>query len=102
MLRRTSILVLRRSSSKWSRPSPPRLPEDQQREFEDLVHRAGQSVSQEADLALHPDARKPVIPEFEGQVNPETGERGGPKQEPVRRWGGGEGDWSFKGRVSDF
>jgi len=38
--------------------------------------------------------------EFDGDVNPITGERGGPRREPVGRWA--EGDWSFKGRVSDF
>src|SRR6266571_7885057 len=27
---------------------------------------------------------------------------GGPKREPVQRWVEKEGDWSFKGRVSDF
>ncbi|PTB63101.1 hypothetical protein BBK36DRAFT_1144162 [Trichoderma citrinoviride] len=39
-------------------------------------------------------------PEFEGDVNPKTGEVGGPKNEPLR-WGG-EGDWSYNGRVTDF
>jgi len=42
-------------------------------------------------------------PEFAGDVNPVTGEKGGPKREPVGRWGKDEGgDWSFIGRVSDF
>jgi hypothetical protein len=39
-------------------------------------------------------------PEFEGDVNPKTGEVGGPKNEPLR-WGSG-GDWSYNGRVTDF
>jgi hypothetical protein len=39
-------------------------------------------------------------PEFEGDTNPKTGEVGGPKNEPLR-WGG-EGDWSYNGRVTDF
>ncbi|ETR99722.1 hypothetical protein M419DRAFT_46361, partial [Trichoderma reesei RUT C-30] len=39
-------------------------------------------------------------PEFEGNVNPKTGEVGGPKNEPLR-WGG-NGDWSYNGRVTDF
>lgn len=56
----------------------------------------------EAELAMHPDARKPVAAQFEGDVNPATGEKGGPKREPVGRWGEGHEDWSFKGRVSDF
>ena len=46
---------------------------------------------------LHPDAREPPKAEFEGDVNPVTGERGGPKQEPLRH-----GDWSFGGRATDF
>ncbi|KAH9892498.1 hypothetical protein C8Q73DRAFT_59654 [Cubamyces lactineus] len=93
------------------RPAPPPLPREQQREFEELVRSAqaplsgGQKVdpsAKEADMALHPDALAPIVPEFEGDTNPVTGEKGGPKREPVGRWGKGEGDWSFKGRVSDF
>jgi len=91
-----------------NRPSPPPLPREQQREFEDLVRKAQAPLSQanvgraqaEAELAMHPDARQPLKAEFEGDVNPATGEQGGPKREPVNQWV--EGDWSFKGRVSDF
>ncbi|OSD06782.1 hypothetical protein PYCCODRAFT_1430978 [Trametes coccinea BRFM310] len=93
------------------RPAPPPLPREQQREFEELVRAAQAPLAnssrvdpseKEADMAMHPDARAPIVPEFEGDVNPVTGEKGGPKREPVGRWGEGEGDWSFKGRVSDF
>lgn len=49
---------------------------------------------------LHPDVRKGARPEFEGERNPKTGEVGGPKNEPLR-WGG-EVDWSYNGRVTDF
>ena len=49
---------------------------------------------------LHPDVRRGVSPEFEGERNPKTGETGGPKNEPLR-WGGGV-DWSYNGRVTDF
>ncbi|CAD6575547.1 MAG: putative mitochondrial protein, conserved [Alectoria sarmentosa] len=49
---------------------------------------------------LHPDVRRGVRPEFEGERNPKTGETGGPKNEPLR-WGGGV-DWSYNGRVTDF
>lgn len=49
---------------------------------------------------LHPDVRRGVQPEFEGDRNPKTGEVGGPKNEPLR-WGGGA-DWSYNGRVTDF
>lgn len=52
---------------------------------------------------LHPDIRRGAKPEFEGDVNPKTGEVGGPKNEPLR-WGstGDRGDWSYNGRVTDF
>lgn len=52
---------------------------------------------------LHPDIRRGAAPEFEGDVNPKTGEVGGPKNEPLR-WGstGERGDWSYNGRVTDF
>lgn len=49
---------------------------------------------------LHPDVRRGARPEFEGERNPKTGEIGGPKNEPLR-WGG-EADWSYNGRVTDF
>ena len=95
------------------RPAPPPLPRDQQREFEELVRAAQAPLSapltgrssaaeEEADMAMHPDARAPLQAEFDGDVNPARGEQGGPKREPVGRWGEGDGDWSFKGRVSDF
>lgn len=52
---------------------------------------------------LHPDIRRGAKPEFEGEINPKTGEVGGPKNEPLR-WGstGDRGDWSYNGRVTDF
>ncbi|KAF2096862.1 DUF1674 domain-containing protein, partial [Rhizodiscina lignyota] len=49
---------------------------------------------------LHPNVRRGAAPEFEGDVNPKTGEVGGPKNEPLR-WGK-DGDWSYNGRVTDF
>ncbi|KAI1104830.1 DUF1674-domain-containing protein [Jackrogersella minutella] len=115
-----------------SAPSPPRLPPDQQAEFERLQRTANTqegfnatstpdftSVSSAAatttptadgviaattpaiedELASMP-LRKGAPPEFEGDVNPKTGEVGGPKNEPLR-WGPG-GDYSFNGRVTDF
>ena len=46
----------------------------------------------------HPDAEKEPLPEWPDGVNPNTGERGGPRgPEPTRY-----GDWERKGRVSDF
>ncbi|PIL36106.1 hypothetical protein GSI_01766 [Ganoderma sinense ZZ0214-1] len=91
------------------RPAPPPLPREQQREFEELVRAAqaplsgkAEALQAEADMAMHPDARAPLQSEFEGDTNPVTGEQGGPKREPVKRWAEDGGDWSFKGRVSDF
>ncbi|KAF1978015.1 hypothetical protein BU23DRAFT_550132 [Bimuria novae-zelandiae CBS 107.79] len=49
---------------------------------------------------VHPNLRRGAPPEFEGDVNPKTGEVGGPKVEPLR-WGA-SGDYSFNGRVTDF
>ncbi|KAH7888655.1 hypothetical protein F5I97DRAFT_1854354 [Phlebopus sp. FC_14] len=103
--------VRRMGSSGLSRPSPPPLPRNLQREFEELQRVAQMPLSSptlsrsdsEAGFTLHPDARKPLEPEFEGDVNPKTGEQGGPKREPVGKWVDEDGgDWSHKGRVSDF
>ena len=94
-----------------SRPGPPPLPAAQQREFEDLVRKAQSPAAPTSTSAsastphapdVHPDAPAPLRAEFTGDVNPATGERGGPKREPVGRWAQDGGDWSFKGRVSDF
>lgn len=32
---------------------------------------------------MHPDFRQKPKPQFEGEVNPETGEVGGPKRDPL-------------------
>ncbi|KAG9384218.1 hypothetical protein PtrSN002B_005058 [Pyrenophora tritici-repentis] len=52
-----------------SGPAPPRLPKSEQEIFEKLQR---QSTGAGAP------------PEFEGDVNPKTGEVGGPKNEPLR------------------
>ena len=90
----------------YSRPGPPPLPAAEQREFEELVRKAQTPAAstEPAPLVksgneLHPDARRPIQPQFVGDVNPTTGERGGPKQEPVPE---GRADWSYGGRVTDF
>lgn len=57
-------------------------------------------VIEDAAQTFSGGIRKGAPPEFEGDVNPKTGEVGGPKNEPLR-WGAG-GDWSFNGRVTDF
>ncbi|KAI0855042.1 DUF1674-domain-containing protein [Xylaria cubensis] len=54
----------------------------------------------ESEGGLSTPLRKGAPPEFEGEVNPRTGEVGGPKNEPLR-WGAG-GDYSYNGRVTDF
>ncbi|KAI0425156.1 hypothetical protein F5Y09DRAFT_335198 [Xylaria sp. FL1042] len=56
--------------------------------------------TQDIDTAQPTPLRKGAPPEFEGDVNPRTGEVGGPKNEPLR-WGA-TGDYSFNGRVTDF
>lgn len=87
-----------------NRPAPHPLPPDQQREFE-VLQRQAEAMANAAPSGReerHPDAPAVLKAEFDGDINPATGERGGPKREPVRRWIEEEGDWSFKGRVSDF
>ncbi|KAI5856666.1 DUF1674-domain-containing protein [Durotheca rogersii] len=94
-----------------SAPAPPRLPPEQQAEFERLQHAAGTedgfvptstpgSGAPSPSSALPLPLRQGAPPEFDGDVNPRTGEVGGPKNEPLR-WGPG-GDYSFNGRVTDF
>lgn len=74
------------------RPGPPPLPPAEQREFEALV-----KAAEAAPNVVHPDARARKREDFTGDVNPATGERGGPKTEPTTH-----GDWSFGGRATDF
>ncbi|KAJ3939147.1 uncharacterized protein N0V96_010589 [Colletotrichum fioriniae] len=153
-LSKTSIPTRFSSTSAFSRgPAPPRLPADQQAEFERLQRQASVSsafqhlveeqpefpadasstsadpssspVGAEATTTastseptttatatatptiaatdedtMHPNYVRGAPAEFEGDVNPRTGEVGGPKREPLR-WGSG-GDWSYNGRVTDF
>lgn len=74
----------------------------------DIRARINQSPDSSAEAAkripegeeVHPNLRRGAPPEFEGDVNPKTGEVGGPKVEPLR-WGAA-GDYSFNGRVTDF
>jgi hypothetical protein len=93
----TTLAIFNRSySAKGLRPrGPAPIPLESaqdQAEFEQLVKDA-----QSEPATNHPDASTPVPEEFVGDTNPVTGEIGGPKREPVRF-----GDWSFKGRVTDF
>src|SRR4051794_6377499 len=86
----------------FNRPAPQPLGDkDAQKEFQDLVRRGEEATSRDGDEeALHPDVRRRPRPDFEGDTNPATGEKGGPKVEPVKVYV--EGDWSFGGRVTDF
>ena len=125
-----------------SGPAPPRLPEAEQKRFEELqrtstgafstprpsiqvnqspstnsAHESHSSTPSSSNTdhnkapelntgvqadgqgeELHPNIRRGARPEFEGEINPKTGEVGGPKNEPLR-W---KGDWSYNGRVTDF
>lgn len=80
--------------------SPASMPEKATTEAAQINARVAASGKGEE---LHPDIRRGAAPEFEGDVNPKTGEVGGPKNEPLR-WGstGERGDWSYNGRVTDF
>ncbi|KAI0443974.1 hypothetical protein F4803DRAFT_282017 [Xylaria telfairii] len=110
--RASQPLTVRLSSTFQTGPSPPRLPASEQAEFERLQRTANTQEGFNATSTASPTAsqgtspqvngalRKGAPPEFEGDVNPRTGEVGGPKNEPLR-WGAG-GDYSFNGRVTDF
>jgi hypothetical protein len=90
---RTSI----RHESSINRPGPlPLGDKKKHQEMLDLI-RKKQAELQASDSEMHPDAYKKPAPEFEGNVNPKTGEVNGPKNEPLKH-----GDWSFGGRVTDF
>jgi len=87
----------------FQRPHPPALPPEQQREFDELQRTAQTPLNVDRAPEQHPDARSPLKAEFVGDTNPKTGEKGGPKREPVGKWGEKtNGDWSFQGRVTDF
>lgn len=97
-------------------PAPPKLSKEDQEEFERLQRTANSELALEMtpeelealqkgevsmeeknkSMGFHPEYRH-VYADFEGEKNPETGEIGGPKQDPLRH-----GDYSFNGRVTDF
>lgn len=82
------------------RPSPPPLPPKEQAEFERLVKQQQapfSSSDSNQETEVHPDLRVKPPPEFEGDINPKTGEVGGPKRDPLK-W---EREWAYGGRVSD-
>ncbi|EER34509.1 protein FMP21, mitochondrial precursor [Candida tropicalis MYA-3404] len=100
---------------------PPRLPKEEQEEFEKLqsiansqiaIEEYNDQIKENNNGSTEQELKPPVvnsdigtfsslkiIPEFEGNVNPKTGERGGPKQDPLKHT---KDEWSFNGRVIDF
>jgi hypothetical protein len=96
-LQKTTLLRSIRHESSLNRPAPlPLGDKKKQQEMLDLI-RKKQAEMEASDREMHPDAYKKPEPEFEGNVNPKTGEVNGPKNEPLKH-----GDWSFGGRVTDF
>ena len=84
-----------------NRPAPLPLPFEDQREFEELQRKAQLPPTTE-NSATSSNSEHSIL-EFKGDINPVTGEQGGPKREPVRRSAADPGgDWSFRGRVTDF
>ncbi|KAI8146233.1 hypothetical protein BJV82DRAFT_600996 [Fennellomyces sp. T-0311] len=93
MLRRSLV----RTYSSFNKPGPiPLGNKKQHQEMLDLI-RKKQEADAQAEGAVHDDVIPKTAPEFEGDVNPKTGEVNGPKTEPTRH-----GDWSFGSRVTDF
>ncbi|GAA5974108.1 hypothetical protein JCM11641_003439 [Rhodosporidiobolus odoratus] len=111
-----SLATTSSSSFSFTRPSPPPLPPKEQREFEELIRRSSAPLSRStsaptsseeggrleiseglADEVHHPDYRARPKADFQGEVNPRTGESGGPKREPLVH-----GDWAYGGKVTDF
>lgn len=90
-------MLLRRTYTSLNRSGPiPLGNKKQHKEMLDLIRKKQQTDAQDQG-GLHADARQPLTPEFQGDVNPKTGEVNGPKNEPVKH-----NDWSFGGRVTDF
>lgn len=54
-------------------------------------------ITKPAEEIEHRDIRRGPRAEFDGNVNPRTGERGGPKVDPFKA---GDGDWQYGGRVT--
>ncbi|SPO23809.1 uncharacterized protein UTRI_03662_B [Ustilago trichophora] len=100
--RRTLATTALRSSGGFNRPGPPPLPPQEQKEFENLVKQkqnASPFLASDPEKGdMHPDARRKPRPEFEGETNPNTGEIGGPKNDPLKY----EKEWTYGGRATDF
>ena len=92
--RNQETLESEQAKSGSTRPQINQSPQTQAEQVDARVQAAGDGEE------LHPDVMRGAAPEFQGEVNPKTGEVGGPKNEPLR-WGPG-GDYSYNGRVTDF
>ena len=93
---------IRYASDFASRPAPPKLPASEQAEFERLQREAAvssafqpsadqenassstQPAAEGEETDVNPALFRGAKPEFQGDVNPKTGEVGGPKNEPLR------------------
>ncbi|KAL2408066.1 hypothetical protein ABEF95_014599 [Exophiala dermatitidis] len=71
---------------------------DDKKKMKEMLDRAIEARGRGEEL--HPNVVRGAEPEFEGDVNPKTGEVGGPKNEPLR-WGAA-GEWTYNGRTTDF
>ncbi|WWC71648.1 uncharacterized protein I206_105606 [Kwoniella pini CBS 10737] len=107
----TSTQKLTKKIPSFNKPGPPQLPASDQAEFEALI-KLNQSIGASPkitesenpsklieELKQHKDIRKGPKPDFIGEINPKTGEMGGPKTDPFKA---GDQDWSYAGRVTDF
>lgn len=104
-LRSRTLHSTPRALAGFDRPSPPSLSRNEQKDFEELLRRvnapaspsshpdAAAATQEEHNIdynsgsqeeALHPDYRVKPKADFEGEINPETGEVGGPKHEPLQ------------------
>ncbi|CAO3641398.1 unnamed protein product [Cunninghamella blakesleeana] len=89
--------IIKRGYTSLNRSGPiPLGNKKQQKEMLNLIRKKQQQNAQDSE-GLHEDARTPLQPEFQGDVNPNTGEVNGPKNNPLKHK-----DWSFGGRVTDF
>jgi hypothetical protein len=98
----SSTATPRRDTKNYARPGPPSLPAKEQAEFDALVKAnetigATPAIAKPASEIKHQDIRRGPRPEFEGEINPRTGESGGPKVDPFKA---GDGDWQYGGRVT--
>ena len=98
----TTLPPLLAARNNYDRPSPPPLPAADQAEFDALL-KANQTIGASPAIASpaadvqHRDLRRGPKKDFEGDENPRTGERGGPKVDPFKA---GDSDWQYGGRVT--